>query len=551
MATLRAESKSIQKVFADEYVIPEFQRKYSWDTNHCERLWRDLIDFYKDHPRPGDGSYFLGNIVLFPGEGADKNQYVIDGQQRLITLSLLIKALFKKSSENTALEECLWKKNPLKSGELLRDELRVQTCMIGDDALHFEDVINIIGQIPNPKQSGFHENMHWFEKNILDSLPAASGDFSNFVLFLLQRVELLPIECESQDQALGIFQTINDRGLQLDDSDIFKSQLYGFCEADADKKEFVRRWNQLNDPMSLFRAYMYVLRAQAGEKTRLKKALRAYFNTDMFGSVGGCDRVMSDVERIAAAEEWASDNNVWWKVMQTYPNVDWKYPLFVFMFNYGRVDDGIYSMNSDKEHDFRRLLEATVQYFFIKGVVHNNVGVVRETVVSVCRAIDKEGKFLDCYRNDIASEERDIFHNRIKEPVSSRYVKGLVVAGALLREDQSEEAMNEFLSLNRWDIEHILPNKWRSHYYGDWDESKSKSALDKLGNLMPLEKKINISASNLFFAEKKKRYGEQKSRIGDARFLAESGPERWTVADFNKRHEEILARLNRFFSFAD
>ena len=571
MATLQAESQSVRNIFINEYIIPDFQRKYSWNTGNCEKLLEDFLAFYHGHPDAAD-QYFLGNIVVHPGnEGGDTPQlHVIDGQQRLITLLLLIKSLFKRSGENKALEECLWKKHPL-SAEVLRGELRVRTCVIEGDEMNFKAAVMADGEISDIKKSLFHENLRWFDENIANRIPGTAEDLGKFIRFLLDRVMLLPIKCEAQQQALDIFQTINDRGMKLDDSDIFKVQLYRTLETDDAKNDFIARWNELgeNDPdraMDLFRIYMYVLRAYSESPSETERALRAYFGNKKWALLQNCDKVMSDIELIDAADRWAS-GKMWWKILAFCPNRYAKYPLFVFMHEHGRANDGVYSLDGGKVREFDLLMEKTARYCFIKGVVYNDLRKVRDAIFGICAAIAKrEEDYLRHYADGITQEERNEFYTKIKTSFSSRYARGLVLIGASLNEKQTEESMVKFLSYKKWDIEHILPKNWRGHYYGNWDESTSKDALEKLGNLMPLEKKINISASNLFFAEKQKHY--RKSQVRDALHLgalsvgyevaddfqlspssaSQKAPGwEWTLDDFNKRHDEIIGRLDKFF----
>ena len=82
MKTISANPQSIRDIFKSEYVIPDYQRPYSWDTYQCDQLWDDFILFYEGVLKDGE-QYFLGNIVVFK----EKDKFfVIDGQQRLTIL---------------------------------------------------------------------------------------------------------------------------------------------------------------------------------------------------------------------------------------------------------------------------------------------------------------------------------------------------------------------------------------------------------------------------------------------------------------------------------
>ena len=106
---------------------------------------------------------------------------------------------------------------------------------------------------------------------------------------------LLPIEAESQDTALRIFSTLNDRGKPLSDTDIFKAQFYKYYSDKGQKEEFIRRWRDLEaiceeifssatgSPMDeLFTRYMYFERAKQGNKNTTTEALRKFYERDKY-----------------------------------------------------------------------------------------------------------------------------------------------------------------------------------------------------------------------------------------------------------------------------
>ena len=91
---LNAEQKTVVDIFSgkNRYIIPMYQRAYSWDEEQCVELWEDLNKAYEED---ADEGYFLGNIVIAKNSTSKNELEVIDGQQRLIALTLLIKVLFK------------------------------------------------------------------------------------------------------------------------------------------------------------------------------------------------------------------------------------------------------------------------------------------------------------------------------------------------------------------------------------------------------------------------------------------------------------------------
>lgn len=77
----------------NELVIPDYQREYAWEEEHCAVLWEDLVDFYNNEHKGND--YFLGSVI-FCRQDQKKALEIIDGQQRITTIVLLLKAFYDK-----------------------------------------------------------------------------------------------------------------------------------------------------------------------------------------------------------------------------------------------------------------------------------------------------------------------------------------------------------------------------------------------------------------------------------------------------------------------
>ena len=557
--SLQATATTIREVFSKAYIIPRFQRSYTWDKENCDDLWSDIMEFHKSLQESAKLSqelqesssqsepFFLGSIVLY---GDEDNWCIIDGQQRLTTLMLLIKALFERSIENKSLAECLWQKNLL-TGDIDSEKPRIESRVIENDRDHMDEILASQGHGPGQlkaNKSTLHENYLHLSSQI-DKIDSTKTELGKLILTILDKVVLLPIRCSSRSDALKIFKSINNRGKQLEDSDIFKSEIYGLCP-DEEKDQFINRWNKIDDPMYMFRLYMYIHRANHVPHQEKEKGLLPYFEEDRFRKLKNYSAVMSDIEKISIAHEWLMSNSYWWYIMDTSPNHYWKYPLFVFLNKHGRVDgDGLFHLD-DKHDDFVRLEQETAKYCFIRGIVHNAVNRVKPAILEACSLIAKDEDYVKAYKNSV-SDDRVAFSSMMTKDgrIPSRYVRGMVLIGAMCNPNTKESDFFDVIS-KKYNIEHILPKQWKDDYYGDWDDEKSKRVMDTFGNLMPLEKKINIKAGNNFFGRKKEHY--KKSKIQDAIDLSDSSKypsKNWSYDDYAKRHEKMLERFEKFFKY--
>ena len=268
MEALQATPEILEKIFDRCYRIPEYQRPYSWEREQCEKLWEDLRDFADRNPSRQD-QYFLGNIVLYEEDG---RYCVVDGQQRLISLTLLMHALFDKVRTYNTLERCLY---------IFDDESgkNTQTVKIQSEVMTEEkDQLKKILVNRQYDDNLYAKNYRYFTSvvnNWISSIGADNTPLKTFIRILLKNVVLLPIKCSALDDALTIFETINNRGLSLSDADIFKARLHK--NAQEDHSSFISRWNDLShDVDDLFKIYMHILRAQEGAVDK-ERALRLFF----------------------------------------------------------------------------------------------------------------------------------------------------------------------------------------------------------------------------------------------------------------------------------
>lgn len=536
MKAIHADPKEIRKIFTEKYIIPSFQRPYSWEYEQCDKLWDDLLTFFRES-KDKNNKYFLGNIVIHPQDDAF---VVIDGQQRLVTLLLLIKAFHRKAGTVKALEECLKIKDPLTSE--LTNELRVNSLVLEKDKEYLHDIIFNDGD--NTPECNLKNNFILFDEKIKEwwsSVNHSTEQLNELILTLLDQVVLLPIHCDSEDDALTIFETINNRGMPLTDADILKAKLYNAAKTENEEDNFIKKWNSLDNHEWLFRVYMHIVRAKNNDTSK-ESALRAYFSENE--RLKDWKSVMNSLDLIYEIEQnWeASDEiEILWNILYTYPNYYWNFPLFVYLHKYGSLNkEGNFTLPEEHNENFLKLLRETFKYFFIKGVVYNSVNTVKDTVFKVCALIEKNGNYISEYKKNLGNDI-DEFERRIENRQYGRYLKGLVLTISYLNPQQDKGKLKQVIK-NKYHIEHILPKKWNN--YDNWTKETWEQNLNALGNLMPLEWNLNINAKNEFFAKKKEQY--KNSSVQDALDLVKLND--WHPNEFNERHKECQDRLLTFFN---
>ena len=301
------ERKTIKSLLGDnkvEFLIPDYQRPYAWEEKECQALWDDNFSFaFPDNDcnkfdRNND-EYFLGPIVMFDN---GRQKEIIDGQQRLTTILLLLRAFYerykKMMDENSLttkknIEQCIWKTDEFEKPDM--NALKIDSEVATDNDK--DEFLNILktGAISSSKTSKYAKNYEFFQRKIDEFLNTFPGYFSYLPIRILNNCILLPIESESQDSALRIFTTLNDRGKPLSDSDIFKAQYYRYFSSLGKKDLFISKWKTLEDkcekvfhpltgtPMDeVFTRYMYYERAKQGVKGSTTEALRKFYEKNSY-----------------------------------------------------------------------------------------------------------------------------------------------------------------------------------------------------------------------------------------------------------------------------
>jgi uncharacterized protein with ParB-like and HNH nuclease domain len=295
MAELHVSKKTIAKLFSEmqnkKFIIPDFQRPYKWDVEKCETLWNDIENFTVTDAKAGV-DYFLGTIVTY--NNADKNPEVIDGQQRITSFFLMLRAFYRKLEDMTEDEDviglknqlapCIWDINPIsqKVSDMSKIHIESQVATEEDNET-FHEILKS-GNAPQDASDNYSTNYRFFKRKCDEYATQNPMQWKELCVTILQKCIILPIDCEAQDTALTIFATLNDRGLPLADSDIFKAQLYRLAETVEKRKSFTATWKELTNicnqgGMSLddvFRYYTHVLRARSEDKSK-EVGLRKFY----------------------------------------------------------------------------------------------------------------------------------------------------------------------------------------------------------------------------------------------------------------------------------
>lgn len=577
MSKLNIDQKTVKGLFSDtqaDYLIPDYQRPYAWEETECQTLWDDLFAFAIPEDDTSqfkrEDKYYLGPIVTFKNEGG--KQEVIDGQQRLTSLLLLLRAFYERSSNQKdsetksmrkMIEQCIWKTDEFDKPD--QNALKIDSQVATDDDKgEFLEILKS-GQVGDGFKSQYAENYRFFEKKIDEFVNKLPGFFKYLPVRILNNCILLPIEAENKDTALQIFFTLNDRGKSLSDADIFKAQFYKHYSAMGQKETFIDRWNKLayfasatfkdtssESPMDeLFTRYMYYLRAMQHNTNTSTEGLHKFYERNNYALLKK-EQTLDDLE--ALADFWSdvhaqnkerfSDKILRRLFVLSYaPNGMWTYLTSVYFLHH-RQPDGLL-----EEVPFFQFLEQITAFIWACTLNNLNVSGLRKPaflkMVQIIRGEEvtfsdfsfKREDFIRVFRNYQFSNQRQI-------------TKSMLAWWAFQFDKQ--ELLDLGCDLH---TEHIYARKRAEKEPSATIQPK----LELLGNKSLLEQCINIRASDYHFADKAALYegrqtgkgktskGKNGTRIYELLEMADQQTD-FTEDDIVRRNERIL---NGFIDYLD
>lgn len=566
MARISAHEHPILRVFSDEYAfeIPSYQRPYRWGIDQAEQLYTDLLESAREarpflqrraevmqHMSP----YFLGAIVVIKGEG-EPNAQVVDGQQRLTTLSLLMAALrsLLPDAEAQDLTGLLLERgSPIKGTQ---DRCRL-TLREKDHAFFQRNILENpslvglesmrAGQLSEP-QRNLTANLCLFRSLIEGISPAERSDLATF---LLQHTYLVVVGTESFDSAFRIFSVLNDRGLDLSTADILKADVIGMIPA-ARVDEYTRKWEDAEERLGAAdfdKLISHIVMLHNRQKTResVLKTFRA--------KVRGAERPIGfiDEELLPYAEAFATIQGSDWegerheaeinralRFLNRLDNSDWIPPALMLIHKL-KDDSGALATT------LNGLERLAVVLWLNRATINERI----DRYGKVMAAIDVmgQGDPFHLAASEIAEAisvlNGDIYH------LSPKPKRTLI----LLRLDEALSAGEARYQASQITVEHVLPQNPNagSNWLTWWpDDEERSNATHRLGNLALLNRRQNAAAKNWDFEQKKLKYF--RTIGGASPFVITNevlGKTEWTPAVFQERQQKFVDALIRAWSLTD
>lgn len=531
----KPETKTVMKIFGNVdsyYRIPDYQRPYMWTSEQVEQMWDDIYSAMEDK----EESYFLGPIVLIENKGYFE---VVDGQQRLTTLTILFCVLrdlhFK--DDNRII-------NVIKSIVDKQYRLRLITQLQLQDK--FEDEILNGVKYPDQDLSDKERNNKFMgaAEIFKEKLKRINKkQISMFVDFLLSKVVMISISCSKRYFAIKLFQILNTRGLDLDNSDLIKSQLYGTLKDELARRKFMATWISIENTSkdidesleSLFTYYEHYLLARNPKRTLFEEIVKTqeFRQKDANHFLYSFKKYVDEFKEIYNEESaliysfWYLPDQVFWKTILTTAKVK----------NF---------------RDFEGLCKELRKMFYAYWIAGYTRSKIKQLSFNIIDSLKKKQTLSKITEMIKGKMDQDGVVKRMSENIRNDaygqpWAKPILALTEYFQTDNSKPIYIEMQP--RIHVDHILPQKWKPHWKDFGPQEKVIFWQNKLGNLTLLTGKKNIAASNKTFSEKKKIY-KGKGIDGITGFLISQqivGNRKWTEAQVRKRQKWIVGQLEKLF----
>ena len=526
-----------------KYIIPKFQRDYSWDIEQWDDLWQDIETMIAEK-----GEHYMGYLVLQMTKG--KDCLIIDGQQRFTTITMIIlaaiKSIQKLIEKGIEVEENEQRVATLKDtyiGNIDPVTLEYDNILVlnRNNDNYYKEYIVKLGELKLRNTSYTEKLMkkcfEWYERQLNNKFQSGR-EYAEFITYIVDNLHFTIIRVSDEMNAFKVFETLNARGVQLSSADLLKNYLFSLVDNSSKYPDRIAtledKWSSLTkniqaEKLPDFIRYYWNSKNKTVRSNDLFKAIRDKIKTDtevfaLLNEMLGYSDVFMAL-RNANDELWQGNRNISSNV-ELLNLFNLKQPYSLLMAAYKLLDVAL----------FERLLNDVIilgfRYSVICGKnpndiekVYNNMAVriTQEKVYD--RAVLKE-----IYVDD--NEFLPLFNHKtiVENTRNNKVIK--YILGKIERFKGGSRDVN--FSSETDTIEHILPQnpgeEWGEDNY-DFD-----ALIYRLGNLCLLEKNYNRDLENKTYQQKVEVYRcsafETTKTIPDEYLV-------WNSESINRRQQQM------------
>lgn len=560
---------------AKQFIIPIYQRNYSWDEKQCEQLWEDIM-------RVGNNDsiqvHFIGSIVYVQGGHGtltlDAPLLVIDGQQRLTTLSILLEALARAIGEEEPIDgfSAIKIRHSYLSNYLEKDDRHFKLLLSDTDRETLKALIRGT-ELPQDHSLRIKENFEYFSERIADKSTSIAK-----VCTGLAKLMIVDIALErDQDNPQLIFESMNSTGKELSEADLIRNYILMGLQPELQSEIYRDLWR----PMELdfgqeaygdqFDDFMrHYLTIKMGDIPKLSEVYEAFkeYSAKFFTDGGHVRDLVKDIRRYSryfVAMALGSETNKTLKNHFFDLFLDMKYSVAYpfLMVVYSDFEDGQIT-----EKEFAELITLVESYVFRRSITQIPTNSMNKTFAELAQRIDRENYLnsVKAYFATLKNYRRFPSDEEFQAAIVQKDVYNYALNKYLLRKIENH-GKKELISVENYSIEHVMPQnpslskEWQADLGANWREIQERY-LHTLGNLTltgynseysdkpfsdkkSIEKGFNNSPLTLNASIKNKESWNEDAILSRGRELATKSLKIWQGLDISDEEIKKFQREER------
>ena len=541
---MQAKETKLQDIIegTKQYVIPLFQRTYSWTIKEWEVLWKDLVELCEmDNPR----THFIGSIVNMPTvsvpEGVAK-YLLIDGQQRLTTIFILLTLLRNKAREN----------QNARFADEINNTLLVNQYKDGIDYYKLmptqvdrKTYQNLINGIANEEENQLTKAYSYFEKK----LKQVEIEPEKLKKVITSYISVVSIVLDADDNPYLVFESLNAKGRPLTQADLIRN--YFFMRIHMDKQEEVYKnlWlpmqTALNEDLTEFIRHYLMKDGNIIKQGDVYYALKDSVSTsNAIDYLTELKKYSTYYQRLKYPEfEKEPELEKMFRRLNRI-EVTTAYPLLLNF--YSNYEDGKIDKNG-----FVTILKTLENFLirrFVCNIATNQLNKIFQTIYPLIQSKYSDN-IIEGFKTILQGKgypKDNEFILRFRERKFYGGGEGVVKTKLILETIESRFNHKEAVSFDNLSIEHVMPQTlsewWQEHLGEDWEETH-ELYLHTIGNLTLTA--YNTELSNDDFHTKKKILKESHLELN--KYFSDIP--KWTKSEIEKRAEILAKKAVEIWSY--
>ncbi|QBF85034.1 DUF262 domain-containing protein [Leclercia adecarboxylata] len=548
---MEAKECKIQDILTEnkKFIIPSYQRPYSWTVDNAEQL---IDDIYKSS-QSDESEYFIGSMICI---NKGQNQYeVVDGQQRLTTLSIIVSEL-KKLIPIQGIKDDLQKRVlPIDVYSDETDEPRLIVRKKEYDLYKYyilQDLKDYKPEKPSDTDLVFISNSE-VVKAYLNQLSVE--ELKLLAKYILQNVYIVFVQTDDFASSFRLFNVLNSRGLPLSNADLLKNALFESASAHNKKSEQIESaWSQIEDMVGVRRLDKFLTLHKLSEKKDRDRVLQKGFESfiDNLQEQFNGDAIAMSLMLVNSAKNYIKilDNDFEHSSIRrkiaSLRNLgvdEWIPPLMAFMNRMARTEEFSIENFSQFISSFEKV--------YMHGWLKKQIKSQREMVCySALVAINNDMPFSSVINQINQHADNDGFATALDDDLyEPRPNQVNLIKAILLRldmEQQDESVIKTYTG--RITIEHILPQALVNEYWiSRFEPQEHVYWLHKIGNLTLISGTKNSEAQHSDFIKKKSVYEKLNSKSSFDLTKDVCKSEEWGLTELKMRHENMKSQLKKLW----